>query len=83
MNDYDLFNQLTNSIQRQVRLLGKENCESIVVFTKILKISVSDVKRDKYNKIKTLAERFDRFDMKHFAPTMLIKMDDAFVNKLC
>jgi hypothetical protein len=83
MNDYDLFNQLTNSIQRQIRLLGKENCESIVIFTKILKISVSDVKRDKYNKIKTLAERFSRFEMKHFAPTMLIKMDEAFINKLC
>lgn len=83
MNDYDLFNQLTNSIQRQIRLLGKENCESIVIFTKILKISVSDVKRDKHNKIKTLAERFARFDMKHFAPTMLINMDEAFINKLC
>ena len=83
MNDYDLFNQLTNSIQRQVRLLGKDTCESIVVFTKILKISVSDVKRDKYNKIKTLAEKFSRYEMKHFAPTMLIKMDESFVNKLC
>ena len=83
MNDYDLFNQLTNSIQRQVRLLGKENCESIVIFTKILKISVSDVKRDKYNKIKALTERFTRFEMNHFAPTMLVKMDDSFVNKLC
>ncbi len=83
MNDYDLFNQLTNSIQRQIRLLGKDNCDSIVIFTKILKISVSDVKRDKYNKIRALAERFARFDMKHFAPTMLIKMDESFINKLC
>lgn len=83
MNDYDLFNQLSNSIQRQVRLLGKENCESIVVFSKILKISVSDVKRDKYNKIQSLTEKFNRFKMQNFSPTMLIKMDDNFVNKLC
>ena len=83
MNDYDLFNQLTNSIQRQVRILGKDNTESSVVFTKILKISVSDVKRDKHNKIKTLVDKFNRFEMTNFAPTMLVKMDEAFVNRLC
>ncbi len=83
MNDYDLFNQLSNSIQRQVRLLGKENCESIVIFSKILKISVSDVKRDKYNKIQSLSEKFNRYDMKNFSPTMLIKMDENFINRLC
>jgi hypothetical protein len=83
MNDYDLFNQLTNSIQRQVRILGKENCEPIVIFTKILKISVSDVKRDKYNKIKTLVDKFNRFEMTNFSPTMLVKMDESFINKLC
>jgi len=82
MNDYDLFNQLTNSIQRQVRILGKDNCDSIVVFTKILKISVSDVKRDKYNKIEALAHKFSRFESKDFSPTTLIKMDEAFINKL-
>lgn len=82
MNDYDLFNQLTNSIQRQVRILGKENCDSIVVFTKILKISVSDVKRDKYNKIETLAHKFSRFESTDFSPTTLIKMDEAFISKL-
>ena len=83
MSDYDLFNQLSNSIQRQIRLLGKENCESIVTFTKMLKIAVSDVKRDKYNKIKSLSEKFSRYESDHFAPTLLLKMDDNFVNKLC
>ncbi len=83
MNDFDLFNQLSNSIQRQIRLLGKDACDSIVVFSKILKISVSDVKRDKYNKIQSLSEKFSRYKMKHFSPTMLIKMDENFISKLC
>jgi hypothetical protein len=82
MNDYDLFNQLTNSIQRQIRILGKDQCDSIIIFTKILKISVSDVKRDKYNKIEALAHKFNRFESRDFSPTTLIKMDEAFVNKL-
>ncbi|MDH5598764.1 MAG: hypothetical protein OEY34_06560, partial [Cyclobacteriaceae bacterium] len=34
MNDFDLFNQLVNSIQRQIRIIGKENCEHITAFTK-------------------------------------------------
>lgn len=83
MDDYDLFNQLSNSIQRQLRLLGKENCDSIVIFSKILKISVSDVKRDKFNKIQALAAKFSRFEMKNFSPTMLVKMDESFISKMC
>lgn len=82
MNDYDLFNQLSNSIQRQIRILGKENCESINIFLKILKISVSDVKRDKYSKIEALAEKFKRYKNHEFSPTALVKMDENFISRL-
>ncbi|MTI31733.1 hypothetical protein [Xanthovirga aplysinae] len=82
MNDFDLFNQLINSIQRQIRILGKENCEHILLFTKIMKISLSDAKRHKYEKIKDLSDRFQFMKEGGFTPTKYIKMDERFLVRL-
>ena len=82
LNDFDLFNQLINSIQRQMRLLGKDACDHIMALTKILKIAISDSKKNKQNKIHSLVGKLDRMDRSYFAPTMLIKMDDEFIKRL-
>jgi len=83
MDDYDLFNQLINSIQRQIRLLGKERCEHVLIMTKILKISISDVKKQKEQKIASLVGKFTKTELNYFAPTQLIKMDEEFIQRLC
>ncbi|HYG38281.1 MAG TPA: hypothetical protein VD908_06670 [Cytophagales bacterium] len=82
MNDYELFNQLINSIQRQIRLLGKDNCEHILLFTKIIKTSISDNKKNKAPKIRTHVERLKRIELPYFSPIMYIKMDENFINRL-
>lgn len=82
MNDYDLFNQLINSIQRQIRLLGKENCEHILVFTKILKTSINDVKKNKSDKIRALVDKMKNITVNYFAPTLYVKLDEKFISKL-
>lgn len=82
VNDYDLFNQLINSIQRQIRLMGKDNVEHILIFTKIMKISISDIKKNKTSKIKSLAEKFNALKRDYFAPTMYVKMDEHFIERL-
>ncbi|MBM3177629.1 MAG: hypothetical protein FJZ78_06435 [Bacteroidetes bacterium] len=83
-NDFDLFNQLSSSIQRQIRLLGKDACENIVLFLKMLKYAASDSARDKAVRIKALAERIGNLPLStYFSPTSFIRMDDAFVKKLC
>lgn len=82
LNDFDLFNQLINSIQRQLRLLGKESCEHILTMTKILKIAISDTKKNKETKIRSLVDKIDKSQKNYFAPTMLLKLDDNFVKKL-
>ncbi|MDH5602291.1 MAG: hypothetical protein OEY51_00025 [Cyclobacteriaceae bacterium] len=83
MNDFDLFNQLINSIQRQIRILGKENCEHVLLLTKMLKISISEVKQEKVEKIQPLMEKFNKIKPDTFAPTTLIKMDESFLERLC
>lgn len=82
VNDFDLFNQLINSIQRQIRLLGKENCEHILLLSKVLKISISDNKKNKNEKIRTLVNKFKTVETKYFSPTRLIRLDEEFINRL-
>jgi hypothetical protein len=82
MRDYDLFHQLINSIQRQIRMLGKDACEHIVIFTKMLKISLSDSKKNKKSKIVALAEKIKNVELDYFTPTMLVKLDENLITAL-
>jgi hypothetical protein len=82
MRDFELFNQLSNSIQRQIRLFGKESCENIQLFLKILKIATSEAKKEKAKKITAVIPRLNMISVHYFAPTKLIKLDDKFVGLL-
>ncbi len=82
VRDYELFNQLANSIQRQTRLFGKDTCENILLFIKILKIATSEVKKEKVKKIKTLLPRLAAVKTTYFTPTQLVKFDDQLVKNL-
>jgi hypothetical protein len=82
LRDYELFNQLSNSIQRQIRLFGKDSCENIQLFIKILKIATSEAKREKAKKISVIVPRFNVTTVKYFSPTKLVKMDEKLVGKL-
>jgi hypothetical protein len=82
VKDFDLFNQLTNSIQRQIRMFGKDTCENVLLFIKILKIAVSEAKKEKAKKINALIPKFKATSVTYFAPTSLIRMDEQFVENL-
>ncbi|NLR90938.1 MULTISPECIES: hypothetical protein [Flammeovirga] len=80
MRDYELFNQLANSIQRQIRLMGKETCPSITLFLKMLKTGMSEAKRDKMSKVSNIITRYTQIKSPYiFAPTRSIRMDDKFI----
>ena len=82
LQDYELFNQLSNSIQRQIRLLGKDSCENILLFLKVLKITTSEAKKEKAKKINAVLPKLKTLEVKYFAPTLLIRFDDKFVKQL-
>ena len=83
MNEMDLFNQLVNSIQRQIRILGKDDCRHIVSFLKIMKMATSEAKREKEEKIRGVAEKMSDVDRKLFSPTKFVYIDDKLVRLLC
>ena len=82
LNDHDLFKQIMSSIQRQIRLIGKEKCKHLVIFTKMLKVSLSHVKESKVKKINALANKFNQIKILRTAPTNLIKIDSVLIHKL-
>jgi hypothetical protein len=82
MKDFDLFNQLTNSIQRQVRLLGKDKCQHIIVYSKIFKSSINQVKKGKSSKISANVSKLLKVKPAYFSPFNFIRLDDDFVNRL-
>lgn len=82
LRDFELFNQLSNSIQRQIRLFGKDSCENIQLFLKVLKIATSEAKKEKSKKIQGVLPRLSQIQVNYFAPTQLIKLDERFVELL-
>jgi hypothetical protein len=82
MHEFDLFNQHSNSIQRQIRLFGKDECENILHFLKILKIATSEAKKDKPKKIAAIIPKYKEIKVNYFSPTSFIKMDEQFIKKL-
>jgi hypothetical protein len=83
MRDHDLFNQLVNSIQRQIRLMGKDECEDVVLFIKMMKTAMSAAKREKPAKVRILVSRFKETKPERlFSPLRFVKMDERFVDLL-
>jgi hypothetical protein len=82
LKDIELYNQLSNSVQRNIRMIGKDACENVLTFLKILKIAVSEAKKEKHKKISALIPKFKLMSVSYFAPTFFIKMDEKFVERL-
>ncbi len=80
--DFELYTQLCNSIQRQIRMLGKDECENIILFLKILKTATSDAKKEKVRKINSLIPKLKAVQVRYFSPVSLIKLDKKLVDKL-
>ncbi|HBK89152.1 MAG: hypothetical protein U0289_13645 [Cyclobacteriaceae bacterium] len=82
LKDIELYNQLSNSVQRNIRMIGKDACENVLTFLKILKIAVSEAKKEKHKKISALIPKFQSMTVGYFAPTSFIRMDEKFVERL-
>jgi hypothetical protein len=76
LKDQDLFGQLVNSIQRQIRLLGKENCLHVILFIKILKVSISENRKEKNSKLSLLVKKFQKSLPNRFSPLAYLNIEE-------
>lgn len=82
MRDFELFNQFSSSVQRQIRMFKKDECKNVLHFLKILKIATSEAKKDKPKKISAIIPKFQAETISYFAPTYFIRMDAKFISNL-
>ena len=82
LRDFELFNQFSSSVQRQIRMFGKDECKNVLLFLKILKIATSEAKKDKPKKISAIIPKLQSETVHYFAPTYFIKMDAKFISNL-
>lgn len=82
IKEHDLFNQLVNSIQRQIRLLGKDECPHAVVIIKICKTAFNEGKKSKKAKLTLLTEKLSLILPSYYSPFNYIALNEHFVYKL-
>ncbi|MGK7391869.1 MAG: hypothetical protein ACNS60_16075 [Candidatus Cyclobacteriaceae bacterium M2_1C_046] len=80
--DLDLFTQLINSIQRQIRIIGKENCEHLVSLIKLLRVQTSSIKKGKPENPDYVVDKIKQVNKPYFTPTRLLKLDEKFFTAL-
>lgn len=80
--EFELFKPLATSIQRYYRTLEKPGPKNILYFLRILKISTSEVKRDKAEKIHAVLPKLKRYTAAAFTPTLLIRFDNELIKRL-
>ena len=81
-NDIEHEKLVSTSLQRQIRVIGKENCEMAYRFYLLLKTAKNDLKRNKAENVIKLARELDLIKPHHFSPLKLVKMDDSMILKL-
>jgi hypothetical protein len=63
-------------------MFGKDSCENIQLFIKILKIATSEAKKEKARKINAIIPKLNATTVHYFSPTKLVKWDAKIVDKL-
>ncbi|MFN3316421.1 MAG: hypothetical protein ACK40K_06390, partial [Raineya sp.] len=76
LNDTELLNQLLGSIQRQIRLLGKQNCTITALYVKLIKLMINQTKAEKPEKAKILINKIKSIPRQGFAPTAYIQISE-------
>lgn len=76
LDDTELLNQLLGSIQRQVRLLGKQNCMIAALYVKLIKLMINQTKAEKPEKAKILINKINALPRQGFSPTAYIRISE-------
>lgn len=83
VRESDLFAQLVNSIQRQVRILGKETCIHAVLFIKLLKAANQHNRSDRENKLRDLLEKLKKTTLPQgFCLLRYFRLDESLIQRL-
>ena len=83
LDEYNLFMQVVSSLQRQLRLLGKDKMPHMVFFVKILKCSIQDNRKDRPTRIQALTKQIPMPRLAEFCPTSFVQINETFTEQIC
>lgn len=72
MDDYELFSQLAHSIQRQIRILGKDSAQHAVFLIKYLKSFFSGAKKNRNEKLNEFYTKAKEALPENFTPVEML-----------
>ncbi len=78
MDDFELFSQLAHSIQRQIRILGKESCMHAVYLIKLLKTYFANQKKNKDQKLQDFYQLVKQNFPEYFSPLEVLSRTGYF-----
>lgn len=81
-NNKEMISLLRKSIQRTIRVIGKENCKIAYIFSSMMNESFNEAKKYKFKNIKKLAYRLDVISPNYFSPLKLIQIDISLIERL-
>ena len=78
IDDFELFSQLAHSIQRQIRILGKDKCMHAVYLIKFLKTYFANQKKNKSQKLQEYYQLIQDSFPNHFCPVQILSRTGYF-----
>ena len=82
VRDYQMFNGLANSIQRQLRMYGKNSCPHVTLLIRILRLAVSVRMVEKEKQITKIVRKLESLRVDHFVAFMYVRLDQKLIKKL-
>lgn len=74
----ELLTQLLGSIQRQIRMIGKQQCGTAPLYTKVIKLIINQTKSDRVGKARLLLDKINQMPRTGFSPTKYLTIDDKY-----
>ncbi len=78
----DMVKMVGTSIQRQIRVIGKENCQIPFTFYRLQKAAMNDMKKNKSDKVREYISLLNLMQPNYYSPLKYINMDDQLIGKL-
>lgn len=84
LHDLDTMTQNINSVQRLIRMMGKDECAHISLFIKVLKTSTNENLdlQTKQRRIQSNLDKINKLKIPYSSPLKYLKMDRYFVGKM-
>lgn len=78
----EYLNVASSSIQRQIRVIGKENCPMGFLYYRLMKTAINSRHATKPDRVRELVQELNHVQPDYYSPLKYIRIDDFIVQRL-